>query len=186
MRPNVSQTLGAIVIENGIAKKYAINQPTATKPDSQDVCFITRAAGRGDFLSRRIPLHPARVVDATGVELGEVAAVELVTIGQRKGLELAGGSARRYVTDVDVAARVVTVGDVAELRTDTVELRDLVWSAEPLRGVVSVQVSAHGSAQPATVEGRVLRWASPQRRVAPGQSVVLYRDEMVMGGGIAC
>lgn len=162
-----------------------LDLPTATKPDSQDVCFVTRAAGRGNFLARRIPLHPARVVDAAGLELGEVAAVELVTIGQRKGLELAGGAARRYVTDVDVAARVVTVGDIAQLSTETVELRDLVWSAEPVHGSASVQVSAHGSAQPATVEGQVLRWASPQRRVAPGQSVVVYRDDLVMGGGIA-
>ncbi len=63
---------------------------TADKPDSQDVCFVTSAAGRQGFLGRRIPLRPGRVVEA-GEEVGRVEAVELVTIGQRRGLGLAGG-----------------------------------------------------------------------------------------------
>ncbi len=60
---------------------------TAAKPDSQDVCFITRAAGREAFLGDRIPLHPGRLVDrSSGDEIGQVAAVELVTVGQRRGI----------------------------------------------------------------------------------------------------
>ena len=56
---------------------------TADKPDSQDVCFITRERGLEDFLRRRIPLTPCRVVDGTGAGVGSVDAVELVTVGQR-------------------------------------------------------------------------------------------------------
>ena len=82
---------------------------TAAKPDSQDVCFITRADGREAFLGGRMALHPARVVDEDGREVGRTDAVELVTIGQRRGLELAGGGDRRFVVDVDVAAATVTV-----------------------------------------------------------------------------
>ena len=76
---------------------------TATKPDSQDVCFITTTGGREQFLGRRIPFTPARVVDSGGSVVGTVPAIELVTVGQRKGLGLPGGGPKRYVLAVDRA-----------------------------------------------------------------------------------
>jgi tRNA-specific 2-thiouridylase len=162
---------------------------TATKPDSQDVCFITRSEGRAAFLGARAELHPGRVVDADGTAVGQVDAVELVTIGQRRGLELAGGAARRFVTDVDVGSRTVTVGTDADLTVDDLELEQLVWADEPVGGPVAVQCSAHGrslDAVASTVDSGVrVSFTSPQRRVAPGQSVVLYREEPVRGGGTA-
>jgi tRNA-uridine 2-sulfurtransferase len=164
---------------------------TAAKPDSQDVCFITSTGGRRDFLRRRMPFHPAAVVDTAGTPVGEVAAVELVTIGQRRGLGLPGGGPKRFVVDIDRAAAVVVVGDEADVLRPGVAVRDISWVDGPVAGPVRVQCSAHGVAQPATVEldGGVLavRWDAPQRRVAPGQSVVLYdpSDTSVLGGGIA-
>src|SRR3954452_19104565 len=75
--------------------------PTAVKPDSQDVCFITSTTGRAGFLRERASFTPGRVLDATGAELGHVDAVELVTVGQRRGIGLRGGDgSARYVTDV--------------------------------------------------------------------------------------
>ena len=69
---------------------------TAAKPDSLDTCFIPTDAGRAGFLAERIPLHPARVVDAeTGEALGETPAVELVTVGQRRGLGIDGAALPR-------------------------------------------------------------------------------------------
>jgi tRNA-uridine 2-sulfurtransferase len=130
---------------------------TAAKPDSQDVCFITTTGGRGEFLSRRLPLHPARVVDTSGRPVGVVPAVELVTVGQRRALGLPGGGPKRYVVEVDRVTATVTVG----------------------------------AAHPATltpVEGGIdVDWERPQRRVAPGQSVVFYdlTDRYVLGGGIS-
>ena len=171
----------------------------ATKPDSQDVCFITRSEGRGAFLDARgAALHAGRIVDADGADVGSVAAVELVTIGQRRGLELAGGTDRRFVTDVDVGSRTVTVGTATDLLVDHLVLDDLVWSDGPVQGEVLVQCSAHGRAATAeAVSGDdgtlTLQWTNPERRVAPGQSVVLYRDvttaggtpaQVVVGGGI--
>jgi tRNA-specific 2-thiouridylase len=165
---------------------------TATKPDSQDVCFITSTGGRRAFLGDRIELRPGRVVDGQGRTLGEVDAVELVTVGQRKGLGLAGEGEPRYAVDVDVAEGVVTVGGAIDLLTDSVTLGDLVWSGVAVTGPVLAQCSAHGAVQrveatrsgdPDIVE---LRWLDgPQRRVAPGQSVVLYEADEVLGGGIA-
>lgn len=166
---------------------------TADKPDSQDVCFITRLDGRAAFLAERIELHPGRVVDEAGVTLGTVDAVELVTVGQRRGLHLAGGGARRFVTDVDVAGRTVTVGSPEALRSRGQELTRMVWAdtaPRPGRPVaVEAQVSAHGEAERATVrvtgaDSVELRWEEPQRKVAPGQSVVLYEGDEVFAGGI--
>ena len=69
--------------------------------------------------------------------------------------------------------------------TDTVELTGLSWVDGPTSGAVEVQSSAHGAAVEATLESASVRFAEPHRRVAPGQSVVLYRGDQVLGGGIA-
>jgi tRNA-specific 2-thiouridylase len=159
--------------------------PTAAKPDSQDVCFITRADGRRRFLDQRIDLHAAPVVDCHGVTVGRTDAVELVTIGQRKGLDLAGGAGRRFVVDVDVAGRRVVVGDEHDLLRDSVSLVDVVGAVPEVRGEVTVQCSAHGSTAGATYDGTTVHWDEPHRRVAAGQSVVLYQDDLVAAGGLA-
>jgi len=168
--------------------------PTATKPDSQDVCFITATGGREAFLGSRIPLHPGRVVDTAGRQVGTVDAVELVTVGQRRGLGLAGGGARRHVLAVDPTAAVVVVGGADELAVEGVALERCCWASghPPVPGTpVEAQCSAHGRPRPAEVaavgeDGSVqLRWRSAQPRVAPGQSVVVYDGDVVVGGGIA-
>ena len=163
--------------------------PTAVKPDSQDVCFITSSTGRAGFLQSRVPFTPGRVVDrATGAEVGRVDAIELVTIGQRKGVGLAGGDgAPRYVTDVDVPTATITVGGEGDLLDDTVLLRDMVWAHEPISGPVAAQCSAHGAVQHGSfdVATNTLTWGEPRRRVAPGQAVVLYDGDEVLGGGLA-
>jgi tRNA-specific 2-thiouridylase len=162
---------------------------TSAKPDSQDVCFITSTAGRSAFLERRVPLTPAVVLDGDGVEVGAVAAVQLVTIGQRHGLGLRGGSPDPYyVTAVDVADGVVTVGRAPDLLDDVVALGDLCWADEPVSGAVTAQCSAHGTPRSGSFDAAtsMLTWSRPERRVAPGQAVVLYRGDEVVGGGIAC
>lgn len=163
---------------------------TATKPDSQDVCFITRTEGRGAFLGERIELTPGRVVDRAGSPLGTVEAVELVTIGQRRGLGLAGGGRPRYVVEVDRASATVVVGDRDDLLVEAQPVRGLRWVREPVAGEVLVQCSAHGRALPAVIDPldddrALVRWAKPQRRVAAGQSVVAYVGDVVAGGATA-
>jgi len=137
----------------------ALGLRTADKPDSQDVCFVT----------------------ATGV--GRVDAVELVTVGQRRGMG-GGGTERRYALSVDPVSATVVAGGAADLLTDSVELVDLVWHDRPVTGPVSVQCSAHGRPVAAQIDATTVRFASPHRRVAPGQSVVVYRGDEVLGGGI--
>ena len=164
---------------------------TAHKPDSQDVCFITSTGGRAEFLGRRIPFHPARVVDSGGALIGEVPAVELVTVGQRRGLGLAGGGPKRFVLSVDRSRSTVVVGDESELMDGSLSVAGMTWVDGPVEGDVLVQVSAHGAARPALAsiadDDRLdVTWAAPQRRVAVGQSVVLYdlSNRYVLGGGL--
>ncbi len=174
---------------------------TAHKPDSQDVCFIGSTVGRQGFLTERMALHPGEVVDAEGNPAGTVDAVELVTVGQRRGMGHGGDGKRRYVTHVDVAARRVTVGGADAVARSAVFLAgsSLTWVDRPIgRGARAVaQVSAHGRPVPCTLDlwedgggggGLVVRFDTPQRPVAPGQTVALYAagdPDAVVGAGIA-
>lgn len=167
---------------------------TADKPDSQDVCFIGTTVGRGGFLGTRMEFHDASVVDTSGAPVGRVDAVELVTLGQRRGLGLGGGD-KRYVVDVSVGERRVVVGSEADLLCTTTEIDTLVWphadDAARLDGAtVLVQGSAHGARAAARIDvdgaSATLSWERPQRRISPGQTVVFYDrdDTVVLGGGI--
>jgi tRNA-specific 2-thiouridylase len=156
---------------------------TADKPDSQDVCFITATGGRSAFLGDRIPTTPGRVVDRHGREVGAVPSVELVTIGQRHGLGLPGGGPPRYAVAVDVPSATVTVGEAADLLTSRVRLGSVAWVDGPVDGALDAQVSAHGAVRACRVDGLDVCFEEPARRVAPGQSVVLYDGDTVVGAG---
>jgi tRNA-specific 2-thiouridylase len=164
----------------------ALGLRTAAKAESQEVCFIRSDAGRRGFLKERLTLHPGRVVDVAGSVVGTTEAVELVTVGQRKGLGLGGGRERRYAVAVDVEDATVTVGGPADLLTTSLGLTDHRWAGAPLVGPVLAQVSAHAPAAPARLDdtGR-LWWDEPHRRVAPGQAVAFYEGDLVVGGATA-
>jgi tRNA-specific 2-thiouridylase len=177
------------------ARAAALGLRTATKPDSQDVCFISRSGGRQAFLGDRIPLRPGTVVDRSGAVVGTVPAVELVTVGQRRALGNPGGTLapgeRRYAVDVDIAAGMVTVGPLEELLVREVGVDAVTWTAAPVADgePVLVQFSAHGEAVAGRWRadgggGRVVL-DTEVRRVAPGQSVVVYGGDVVLGGGSA-
>jgi tRNA-specific 2-thiouridylase len=170
---------------------------TADKPDSQDVCFIHGAEGRAGFLGRRLDLHPAEVVDVgSGETVGRVEGVELVTVGQRRGMGHGADGRRRYVVAVDLPQRRVVVGSAAQAVVSGVGLdpASLTWVAGPLApgGRAEAQVSAHARAVPCTYEhtvgGPAVRFDEPQRPVAAGQTVALYDaqdPDSVVGAGIA-
>ncbi len=168
---------------------------TAAKPDSQDVCFIRSDQGRSGFLGDRADLHPGRLVDhETGEDLGAVEAVELVTVGQRRGMGHGRDGRRRFVTAVDVPARRVTVGPAEAAHAGGVDLHTVAWVDRPRRrGRALAQCSAHGvpvdcSIAPSDRSGLSIHFDRPQRRVAPGQTVALYdpaEPSAVLGSGIA-
>jgi tRNA-specific 2-thiouridylase len=180
------------------AHAHRLGLRTATKPDSQDVCFIGSVEGRQGFLAGRLDLHPGEVFDAAGNPAGTVEAVELVTVGQRRGMGHGGDGKRRYVTHVDVSARRVTVGGEETVARSSVYLPgdSVTWVDRPLVGGerAVAQVSAHGRPVRCTVEtdeergGLVIRFDTAQRPVAPGQTVALYDTDdpaAVVGAGIA-
>jgi tRNA-specific 2-thiouridylase len=188
--------IGGLTKEEVRRRAAATGLRTAAKPDSQDVCFITRAGGgREAFLGRRIPLRPGRLVDRAGADAGGVDAVELVTVGQRRGLGAGRDGSPRYALEVDVATATVVVGGAEDLLVGGEVVVAPVWADDAARrealttGGVEAQVSAHGA--PVAVAGfeeaadgtLSIRWAAPQRRVAPGQSLVLYAGDTVLGGG---
>ena len=188
--------VGEMTKEEVREQAHRLGLRTAAKPDSQDVCFIGSTEGRQGFLSGRTELHRADVVDTEGRPAGSVEAVELVTVGQRRGMGHGSDGRRRYVTHVDVASRRVTVGSADDVLRSSVVLarHSLTWVDHPLvAGARAVaQVSAHGRPVPCTIEqgddDMVVRFDDPQRPVAPGQTVALYDaldPDAVVGAGIA-
>ena len=188
------------------AEALRLGLRTATKPDSQDVCFIRSDEGRQGFLGSRLSLHPGRLVDhASGTDLGPVDSVELVTVGQRRGMGHGSDGRRRFVTAVDVPARRVTLGPPEAAHADEVRLHTVTWvdgdrtrpagdvPDDPARDLpipAVAQCSAHGRPVSSTVERHgselVVRFATAQRRIAPGQTVALYdpaRPDEVIGSG---
>jgi tRNA-specific 2-thiouridylase len=170
---------------------------TAAKPDSQDVCFIRSDVGRAGFLGDRVPLHGGRLVDHhSGDDLGAVEAIELVTVGQRRGMGHGTDGRRRFVTAVDVPARRVTVGPPEAAVARDLVLHTVTWvdgmPADLADGSGALaQCSAHGPAVPCTVrtagDGLAVGFTNAQRRVAPGQTVALYdpgRPDSVLGSGV--
>lgn len=167
---------------------------TAQKPDSQDVCFITRSEGRKSFLQERIEMKPAKVITADGAEVGRVPAVELVTIGQRKNLGIGGMEEPKFVLEVDVNEGTVVIGNRDDCLVDAQPVAPVEWVGEPVEGLLLVQCRAHGRVAEGRVESPAdfsnqgkchILWSEPQPRVAPGQSIVFYRDDMVVGGTTA-
>ena len=166
----------------------AMGLRTASKPDSQDVCFITSTGGRETFLGERIPFRAARVVDTDGTELGSVPSVELVTIGQRRGLGIAVGEPR-YVVDIDPKDRTVVVGTYEELLVDgcTVSGVSFTSGSAPETAEVTVKVRYRSKAVGAALQPSGDDWEvvfdEPHPAPAPGQAAVFYDGDRVLGGG---
>ncbi|MCL9762517.1 tRNA 2-thiouridine(34) synthase MnmA [Frankia sp. AiPa1] len=161
----------------------------ADKPDSHDICFIADG-DTGNWLRGRLGSRPGPIRDAdTGETLGEHDGTFAFTVGQRRGLRLgrpAPDGRPRYVLDISPATSTVTVGPAEALDVRRLVADRAVW---PHEGVVvcQAQVRAHGGVVPAEAEGRgddlVVTLGSPVRGTAPGQAVVLYDGDRVLGGG---
>jgi tRNA-specific 2-thiouridylase len=158
----------------------------AEKPDSHDICFIPSGDTQA-FLGARIGVRRGAVVDGGGTVLAEHDGVHGFTIGQRKGLGIAGpgpDGRPRYVTGIDADTGTVHVGDAADLDISTLTgERPVFTSGVAPTGPVecAVQVRAHGGIGDGVAELRdgrlVVDLRAPLRGVAPGQTMVLYRPD---------
>jgi tRNA-uridine 2-sulfurtransferase len=167
------------------ARADALGLRTASKPDSMDVCFITRG-DRVAFVDRRRAAVAGAVVEVDGTRLARHDGVRRFTVGQRRGLGVATGRPR-FVTDIDAATATVTLGSRADLLRDNVPLTDLAFvGARPPAGErLEIQTSAHGRPVGARLVDDALALEEPRPRVAPGQLVALYDDDVVIGAATA-
>jgi tRNA-specific 2-thiouridylase len=161
----------------------------ADKPDSQEICFVpTHDYLR--FLHRRVPEFDGsgEIVDTAGTVIGRHDGFEGYTIGQRKGLGVALGQ-RRYVVKIDAATRRVVIGSRDELRCRTLRADCMNWLCEPPVAPLrcEAKIRYHHQAAPAVVTLRAdhahVEFDEPQSAITPGQAVVFYEGDRLLGGG---
>ncbi|MDT5036714.1 MAG: tRNA-uridine 2-sulfurtransferase [Micromonosporaceae bacterium] len=162
----------------------------AEKPDSHDICFIADGDTHG-FLRGRLGAQPGPIVDAaSGDVVGGHDGAYAFTVGQRRGLRVgvpAADGRPRYVLDVSPVTRTVTVGPAELLDVDVVVGGSPTWCgpvpALPFAGLA--QLRAHGAPIPCSADmdgdSLVVRLDESARGIAPGQTVVLYDDDRVIG-----
>ncbi len=172
-----------------LAKEHALLN--YDKPDSQDICFVPD----GDYASfieryTNQPFLPGRFVDLSGKDLGLHQGIVHYTIGQRKGLGIALGKPT-YVVDIDATTNTVVLGGNEDLMQKTLIATDLNWISIPTL-TAPMQVTAKAryrqTDQPATIiphtDGTVeVVFDNPQRAITPGQAIVFYDSDLVVGGG---
>ena len=110
-------------------------------------------------------------------------AVQMVTIGQRKGLGVSGEGEPRYAVDINVESATVTVGPKADLYYEEPPIVDVQWIGEPITSALDIQTSAHGHTARAKISDKIC-WEKPHKKVASGQSAVFYEEGTVVGSGI--
>ena len=164
----------------------------AAKPDSQDICFVPD----GDYAKIVKKLRPeggtsgAIVHAATGAVLGTHKGIVHYTVGQRKGLEIGGQPEPLYVIALDAAQREVRVGPKRMLAVESAVLIETNRIGALPDVPLTAKVRSLARPVPVTLEGplgdgaqAVIRFATPEFGVAPGQAAVLYAGERVIGGG---
>lgn len=166
--------------------------PLSERGESQEICFIPSGDYR-DFLHRHLQgkLPPGgTIVDTAGRILGRHEGVFGFTIGQRQGI---GVPARRpyYVLRIDPAANQVVVGEKEDLLAKGLRARGMHWVSIPppeeeLKAQAKIRYRHAGGACRVTPRGEgevIVRFDEPQEAVTPGQALVLYQDDRVLGGG---
>ena len=166
--------------------------PVAHKPDSQEICFVPDH-DYASFIDReageKVP-GPGNFVTDDGRILGRHKGITHYTLGQRRGLELPMGE-RVFVTAIRPGTNEVVIGSNQELFTDKVLCDNVNYMAvedltEPVRALVKIRYNHKGEygmleKQP---DGKVLcTFEAPVRAATPGQAMVFYQDEHVLGGG---
>ena len=184
--------LGALTKDEVRARARALGLATAEKPESQEICFVPD----GDYARVVETLRPdalpgpGEIVDEAGAVLGSHAGLHRFTVGQRRGLGLAGQE-RRYVVALDAERNRVVVGPVGSLDCPETRVEAVHWAlpdvpVEPFRATVQVRHQHGGALATVTPAGRRtarVAFDEPVRAVAPGQAAVFFAGDRVLGGG---
>jgi tRNA-specific 2-thiouridylase len=174
----------------------AFGLPTAERAESQDLCFLTQGDYRG-FLVRNAPgvARPGPIVNTRGEVIGRHDGLPFYTIGQRKGLHITTRSPQSeplYVLRLDPTNNAVVVGSADELGTRVARTRAMHYVSgeaprEPLRCTAKIRYKAREAAgwlRPLPDGGAEFEFDEPQRDVTPGQGLVCYLGDEVIGGGV--
>lgn len=169
-----------------------IGLTVANKPDSQEICFV-EDNDYGRFISENTDhkIVPGDFVDTKGKVLGRHKGIVHYTIGQRKGLGITLGKPA-FVIDIDVEKNRVVLGDDTEVFNNSLTAGDINFiSIDELQDSMRVKAKIRYSAKEADAlispleDNRVkVVFDSPQRAITPGQSVVFYDGDVVVGGGV--
>jgi tRNA-uridine 2-sulfurtransferase len=161
----------------------------ADQRESQDICFIPDNNSRA-FLASRLTVKPGEIVDASGRVIGMHKGLAFYTIGQRQGMGVAA-SQPLYVLKMEIATNRLVVGFQPELYRDSLTAVGVNWvrGLPPDKGLpVTVRVRYRAREAQAVLqfeEDKVkVRFIEPQRAIAPGQSVVFYQGDIILGGGL--
>ncbi len=160
------------------------------KPESQDICFI-KGKGYREFISGRVKgIRPGKVVDARGKCLGTHKGIAFYTIGQREGLGIAAGKPI-YVVKLDPRRNEVVVGGADEVKGGRLTANNVRWMckaslSKPARAQAKIRYNHRKSACrviPLSARRVKAVFDEPQYAVTPGQALVIYDGEKVLGGG---
>ena len=169
-------------------RSIALQQGLVRGKSSQDICFLAGQNLPG-FLAERVRATPGDIVDLEGRVRGRHGGLSLCTVGQRHGLGIALGEPA-YVVRLDARDNRVVIGTADDLLSASARLQHMRWLVQPEGGEFPAQARVRYRARCSaarvtlTETGAVVRFQEPQRAVAPGQSVVLYDADTVLGGGV--
>jgi tRNA-specific 2-thiouridylase len=173
------------------AQAHRLRLQVADKPDSQEICFVP-AGDYAEFIERDRPalVRAGMISDQDGRILGGHSGVHRFTIGQRKGLGVAAG-VPLYVLKIDAESGTITVGPRAALERTTLFASGVNWiSIAPPGAWVSASAQIRHRHRPSPGRVRALEngraefvFDAPQSSVTPGQAVVFYDGDVVVGGG---
>lgn len=165
-----------------IARQHGFEK-LSQKRESQEICFIPDNDYRSFLLSEGVEQNEGSFVDATGKRVGTHSGYARFTIGQRKGLGIALGYPA-FVTHIDAQTNTVCLGRHDDLYQRVVPLRpDFVFRGNPAEPVMA-QIRYRSNTSSAVVTDDGLLFDQPVWAVASGQSVVMYQQDVLVGGGI--
>jgi tRNA-uridine 2-sulfurtransferase len=155
----------------------------ASKPDSQDICFVPDGDYAG-LVKRLRPetIAPGEIVDLGGRVLGTHRGVVHFTIGQRRGIEVGGQKEPLYVVRIEPEERRLVVGPRSALAVEVMRVEQLNWIAEG-QSDIAVKVRSLAPAVPARIDHNSVVFERPEYGVAPGQAAVFYEGTRLLGGG---
>lgn len=165
------------------------NLPVAQKQESQEICFIPDNDYVRFLEQSGVPAVSGEIVDRSGNRLGSHDGIHKYTVGQRRGLGIAWKEPL-YVTAIDTVNARVVVGPREELLSFGLEAGALTWTSAPISGTFTGSCSIRYRQKPFPCTARLLEngrlqveFATPQHSVTPGQAIVLYDGDIVVGGG---